>query len=344
MKKLTDFFGFFRRNYSDILGMDVGASGTKVVRLSRTGAQVKVTGVDILPAMSVATANGTAPAPLVLPKPLKSRYVALATSSQGAQVKLLTVPAHSDKTIDVQVNELMGFGGEGGGGDDIRVGYERVQETRTEVRILAVVLPDAAARGMCSLFPEGTIPAPCSVEVSGLASMTAFLQGPGAQHLEDCVAVIDFGAAVTVIALFNKGSMVLVRKLDFGAVNILKKLQDSLGVDQDVAVGILSDGSFDVSKIFHQSMESFLQQLTISLDFVERRENVHVEKLYVCGGGAMLRLWSQEVENATGRKPILWNPFEGMALQPGVYPDRLKGQEGRFTAAIGAALAMVRAS
>ena len=137
--------------------------------------------------------------------------------------------------------------------------------------------------------------------------------------------------------------MVLVRKLDFGAVNILKKLQDSLGVDQDVAVGILSDGSFDVSKIFHQAMETFLQQLTISLDFVERRENVRVEKMYVCGGGTMLRLWSQEVEGATGRKPIPWNPFEGLLLQPGAFPDRLKGQECRFSAAIGAALAMLRA-
>ena len=198
MKKLTDLFGVFRRNYSDILGMDVGASGTKVVRLSRTGVQVKVTGVDILPAMSVVTAEGTPPPSLILPKPLKPRYVACATSSPDAQMKLLTVPAHSDKTLDVQVNELMGFGGSGGGGDDIRVGYERVQETRTEVRILAVVLSDAAARGLCALFPEGTTPAPCSVEVSGLASMTAFHHGPGAQHGDDCVAVNKYVDAVTL--------------------------------------------------------------------------------------------------------------------------------------------------
>ena len=52
-------------------------------------------------------------------------------------------------------------------------------------------------------------------------------------------------------------------------------------------------------------------------------------------------MWGQEIEAATGQKPVLWNPFEGIQLQPGAYPERLKGQEARFAAALGAALSML---
>lgn len=336
MTKLLEMIKIFRRDYSDVLGVDIGASGTKVVRLKRINGQATVVGVELLPVISL-NAEPSTLAPLQLPKSLKAKYVALATSSPGAMVKLLTFPAHTGKSVDAHVNELMGLGENA----EFRVGYEVVQETRTEIRVLAVALPDALAVAMCRLFPEGT-PAPCSVEVSGMACMTAYGRGPGAGHPEECVAVIDFGAASTMVSFFNKGLLMLVRKFDFGAVNILKKLQENLGVDQDVAAGILNDGSFDVSRIVHQAMEPFLQQLTISWDFVERRENVHVASLYACGGGVSLRLWAQEIELATGQKPEIWNPFDGIAVQPEALPAALKGQESRFAAALGSALSMLK--
>jgi Tfp pilus assembly PilM family ATPase len=337
MTKLSELLKVFKRNYSDVLGVDVGASATKVVRIKRLNESPTVVAADILPTISLLSPVPVPSFSSQLPKGMKSRYVALATSGSSSIIKLLTFPPHAEKTTDDHVNELMGLGNS----SDYRVGYEPVMETRVETRVLAVALPDATARALCGLFPEG-IPAPCSVEISGLASLTAYQKGPGALHREDCVAMIDFGAAVTLVSFFFKGSLVLIRKFDFGANNILKKLQDNLGVDQEVAAGILNDGSFDVSRIVHQAMDHFLQQLVIAWDYVERRENTRIGKLYVTGGGVSLRLWVQEVESSTGQAPVLWNPFEGMVVQTGVFPDRLKGQEGRFSAAVGAALGMLR--
>lgn len=335
MTKLAELIKVFRRDYFDVLGVDIGASGTKVVRLKRLNGSVALVAVDLLPVMTLAAP--VTPISATLPKSLKACYVALATSHTGSLIKLLTFPNTSDKSMDTHVNELMGIRDAA----NFRVGYETVHETRAESRVLAVALPDEAARSLCGLFPQGT-PSPCSIEVSGLSSLTAFQRGPGMTHRDDCVAVVDFGAAVTMVSFINKGLLVMVRKFDFGTTNILKKLQDNLGVDQDVAAGILSDGSFDVSRIIHQAMEQFLQQLIISWDFVERREAVRIEKLYVSGGGVSLRLWAQEVEAATGHKPELWNPFDGLIIQPGAIPDKLKGQENRFAGAVGVALGILK--
>lgn len=337
MRKLSDIITIFRHDYSDVLGLDIGTSGTKAVRLKLIRGVATVVAVDILPVISLPESAETPVVPYSIPKALRARYVALAVSRGGGMVKLLTFPAHSGKTSDEHVHELMGLGED----SRYRLGYEIILENRTEVRALASALSETVAKALCQVFPAG-VPAPCSLEISGLASLTAYSRMRGAENAEDCSVVVDFGAAVTLVAFFNKNTLALVRKFDFGTIHILKKLQDSLGVDQDVALGILNDGSFDVTKVVHQAMESFLQQLIISWDFVERRESIRISKLCVCGGGVGLHLWAQEMESATGQAPIKWDPFEGLAIQPGAIPDTIKGQEPRFSAAIGAALAMLK--
>ncbi|MEI8140328.1 MAG: pilus assembly protein PilM [bacterium] len=292
--------------------------------------------MGILPAISLQDSGESSGLNLQIPKALRAPYAAIAVSKGGGIVKLLTFPAHTGKSNDDHVLELMGLGE-----DVYRLGYECIFENRNEVRVLASALPDTVARKICRLFSVG-LPAPCSIEISGLASLTAFGHARGNANEVDCSVVVDFGAEVTLVAFFNKGILSLVRKFDFGTTHILKQLQKSLGVDQDVALGILNDGSFDVTKVVHNAMEPFLQQLIISWDFVERRENAHISKFYVCGGGVGIQLWVQELELATGQVPVKWDPFAGLPVYPKSIPDELKGQESRFASAVGAALAMMK--
>lgn len=337
MKTINDLTKVFQRGYTDVLGLDVAGSCTKAVRLKKANDALTLVAADILPRVTLPGSATEAAHPLSIPRHLQGRYVAIATSAPGAIVKLLTMPIHSDKSTDAHVNELMGLGDN----TEYRVGYEYVAESRNERKVLAAGLPDQAAKALCQLFPTG-IPAPCSVEISGLAGMTAFAAGPGSTHKGDTVATIDFGATSSYVAFFNKGVMTLIRKFDLGSEFILKKLQSSLGVDADVALGILNDGSFDISQVLRQTMEAFLQQLTISWDFVERRENNQISKLYACGGMSGLKSWAKEIEAVTGREPVAWNPLEITESQPGAVPDHLKGQESRFAAAMGAAIAILR--
>lgn len=334
MNKITDLSKLFQRGYADVLGLDIGSSSTKAIRLKKVNGTLTLVAADILPRITLpATATESAP-PLSIPRALQGRYVAIASSAPGAIVKLLTMPIHSDKSTDAHVNELMGLGDNA----DYRVSYEQVSEGRAEHKVLAAGLPGQTAKALCQLFPTG-IPAPCSVEISGLASMTAFSAGPGAKHKNDIVAAIDFGASSSYVAFFNNGVMSLIRKFDMGSDALLKRLQTSLGVDENVALGILNDGSFDISQILRQTMEPFLQQLTISWDFVERRENSQISSLYASGGLSGLKTWAKEIQSVTSREPIVWNPFDCTSIQPGAIPDRLKGQESRFAAAMGSAIA-----
>jgi Tfp pilus assembly PilM family ATPase len=155
------------------------------------------------------------------------------------------------------------------------------------------------------------------------------------------VAVVDAGARLTFMALFNKGVLVLVRKFDLGTETIVTKVQQQLNVDRDTARGIISDGSFDISQSVRAVMDPFLRQLTISKDFVERREDCRVVKCYLSGGASLLRYGVDEIRGATGVDTGLWNPFANLQIADGAYPAELAGHEPRFAAAVGACLGVL---
>jgi Tfp pilus assembly PilM family ATPase len=138
--------------------------------------------------------------------------------------------------------------------------------------------------------------------------------------------------------LFNKGLLALIRRFDFGINTLLDNVQQALGVDRETAQGIVSDGSFDISQSVSEVVEPLVKQLIVSRDFVERRENCHISKLYVSGGLTASRDSLDEIRSAMGIEVALWNPFEGITLAPGTIPDTLTGQECRFSAAIGGVL------
>jgi Tfp pilus assembly PilM family ATPase len=181
------------------------------------------------------------------------------------------------------------------------------------------------------------LPAPYSVEISGLASLSSFLQGPVFQFPEETVGVIDFGADVSFMAIFNKTIPSLVRKFDFGSNAILSRVQQKMGVDADTAFEIVSSGSIDLSQFFTDAMDPFIKQLVISRDFLERRENCRISRIFVCGGATASRDWAAVVHNALGLPITPWNPFDPVTVAPGAIPDSLKGCESRFAAAMGAA-------
>lgn len=324
----------FRPKRTDVVGLDISDTGTKAVRLKRSGSSVTLLAAEILESPTVAALADGDPAPMDLPRTLRARFVSLCMSGHDAVIKLLTFPGHFDQSVESQISEYMGLENP----EQYRLGYKLISSGRGESRVLAVAIPDGHAHAACMLFPSG-LPAPCSLEVSGLASLSAFLHSPAAANTEDAVGVVDFGARSSTVAFLSKGALALVRKLDVGSEHIITRVREALGVEAQVARDILVDGSFDVSQSVSEVLAPFVKQITVSRDFVERRENCRVTRVYACGGAARTPGWIREVQNALGVEIGPWDPFEGITVQPDGMSEAVKAQTGRLTGALGAALA-----
>lgn len=338
MNALQDLIAKFKSGPSDLVSVDIGNTGIKAVRMRKTKEANQVVAVDVLPPALNQGDLASGIVPLDLPQKLKARYVSLAIAGEGATVKLLSFPGpFKDSSIDKVIESL--------GIEDIekyRIAYKLISEGhgRSESRILAVGLPENLAQTAALLFPVGR-PAPFSLEISGLASITAFLNGPATKHKNDAVAAIDFGDNASTFTLFNKGTLALVRRFEIGTDDIVDKVQESLGVDRETAQGIITDGAFDISQSVSEIMEPLIKQLIVSRDFVERRENCSIVRLYASGGVVLSHDSLDEMRSSMGIEVDTWNPFEAenLVIMPDAIPAHLKGQEWRFTAAVGSCLA-----
>ena len=251
-------------------------------------------------------------------------------------VKLLNLPGQLDQNSDGKIREHLGLGD-----GPYRIAYHPIGlgHDRSETRLLAVGLPEGYVQSVNRLFSSG-IPIPTSVEVSGLAALSAFAAGPLQAHEEEAVGVVDYGALVSSDAFFHKRELVLIRKFDFGIFKLLNKIKQALGVELDVARNIIVDGSFDVSQTVKDVSDPFVKQLVISRHFVERRENCRVTRMYVPGGEWVAHDWLNEIKSAMGFDVDFWDPFQSGSLkvQPNAVGPELEGQKSRFAAVIGVAL------
>lgn len=324
-----------KRKISDLAGIDVGDSGVKVVRMQKSRDVVTLLAADILPPIARSPEETGAPFAAALPPRLRGRYACLTVPGQDSIVKLLSFPGPFEPKMEGKLFENLGLKNP----NAYRVGYKIAGDRgpRAESRVLAVAVPETELQAATGLLPTG-VPAPYSLEVAGLATLTAFAHGPGQRHLSEAVGVIEFGASTSSFALFNRGTLAMVRRFGFGTNRLIDRLTESLGVDRDTAIGIVANNSFDIANTVNEVIETPVRQLVVSRDFVERRENCQVASLYVSGGLVLSHDAVDRIGATLGIEVHTWSPFENVKVADGAVPARLVGQDWRLASAIGACL------
>ncbi len=216
----------------------------------------------------------------------------------------------------------------------VRTGTPR---PKAEASFLAVAMPEEDAQAVLAPMASG-IPAPVSLEISGLSALAAFEHGPGRNHASDCVALVEAGKKSICLTIIDAGTVVLTRMLDFGADRLERAVGKKMGLSEDVTQEIIADGAFDTSDILQAVMGAFYQQLIRANDYVERRGDTRISCIYLSGGLCHLDSWGEGIRAVTGREVAVLNPFDGIKMAPDAYPEKWVGQEGRFSAAVGVGL------
>jgi Tfp pilus assembly PilM family ATPase len=327
-----------RRGLSDIVAVDVATSGLKLVRMKRAKEGLTISAVGQIPISElpdVDDSNEEERSRIALPKVFRAKHSALSVTSSRAVIRLLNLPGFSEKSPNAEntVREHVGLE------DGFRLGYSvgGPQRGKSEVNLIAVGLPEEDATSTLEMLGGGT-PAPISVEVSALSAATGFALSVAPRFSKGAVGLIEGGSRVTCLSIFSQNMPVLLRKFEFGSEDILNRIQRDFGVDRETSENIVGESSFDISASVEGAMKGFIRQLSISREFVERRVGASIQAWFVTGGLALTSDWKQNIYESVGRPVEVWNPFENLFMVPGTVPAELKGQEVRFSAAVGAAM------
>jgi Tfp pilus assembly PilM family ATPase len=320
-----------QRGPTDLVGVDFSSTATKIVRLKNQKGGLSLTGLDLLPAVDFTQAASR----MELPRNMLTNYGCLAYTGAAAVVRMVNAPLPgSDESLpEEKLRELLNVT------EDYRVSARLVKrgKGRQDSSLLAAAVPRDDVRYLLNMFPAGP-PAPASLEVSGLAFVSAFLHARGAECEDTAICLLEAGESVSHFVFLNKHSVVLVGKLAFGAKSLRAKLAADLGVDDELAASILNDRSINISTSLSSVMAPPLKQLSISKDFIERHQGCRVSKVYVSGGLSLLPNWSTEVGHLLHAEIGTWSPLENIEVDTEILSDELKKQATRFSAAIGAAI------
>jgi len=318
-----------QRKLSNLLALDFAHSGVKAVRLKKAKGRIVLSAADVLPPVNLDA--GERPN---LPKSLAAYYTSLCASPKEAYLRVFGCALQdSDKMEDV-VRENLSVS------DDFRVAGRVLTEGRgkKESSILGVAIPENAIGQHLDLFVTGA-PAPHSLELSGLAAFSAFMFSRGKQTASQTICLIGTGRRYTYAAFFFKNQLQVINRFEVGGEAMEKQVQIALGVDEEMAGTILAGGSVDVAVPVRTALAPFIKQLSIYREFVERQNKTTLSGVYLSGGEAGSSYWQAAIQDVLSLTPVVWNPFEKIEIPAGVFPEELKGQEPRFAAAVGAALA-----
>jgi Tfp pilus assembly PilM family ATPase len=321
------------RRLTHLLGLDFATTGIKAVRLKKTKDLIALAAADILPPCSPDAEERPA-----LPKPLATYYAALCATMDDAALRVFTQILPEEEDIEALVRTSLNAAA------DSRVGglvLSRAKGKR-ESTLLGISVPEKTIHRYLELFANGA-PAPHSLELSGLAALSAFLYNCGAQTENQTVCVIETGARHTYASFLHRNQLQIINRFDVGGDSLVRQVETALGVDADMAGTILAGGSVDVSSQVRQVLGPFTRQLSIYREFVERQNKSTLSAVYISGGLATSAYWQTAIKEVLGFIPQVWSPFEKIEIQPGAFPENLKGQESRFAAAVGAALAGMEA-
>ncbi len=323
-----------QRRLTNLLGLDFGASGVKAVRVKKIKEGVQLVAADILPATDLHH-----PERPDIPKPLSAYYASLCVSIDDSIVRVFNQPLKEEDSVEEVTRENLSVPA------DHRVAFKVLdrQTGRRESSVLGTAISNDAVQHLLEIFTSGA-PALHSLEIAGLSAFSAFWMDGGHSRTNEAICLIEAGARYTYVGFFHKNRLLLVNRFAVGAETISEQVQQDLGVDADMARTVLSGGSVDVSGPVRAALGPFLKQLSIYREFIERQHKTRLTGVHLSGGLASSPDWRGALAELLDLEPEIWNPFDRLIVPDDLDLEPFKGQEGRFAAALGAALSGLEGS
>ncbi len=313
-----------------ITGVDIGSHAVKICQLKNQGESFSLValGSALLPPGAVEDgvlqdpeAVGEVVASLFDHLKIKNRRVGISISGYSVIVKKITLDPLNEvelaKYIDEEAEQYIPFDI-----DDVYLDYQDLhtntdENPRTEIMLVAAkkeVVDDYL--GMIDALKL----VPVLVDVDGFALENIW--EITAEELEN-VVLVDIGASKMNINIISGGTSVLARDIVVGSEQLTEQIADSLGIEYDEAekikLGVVSaeEHREQLSEIFNHTCIQWVMEIKKAIDlYANNFPDKLLRRLMLSGGGAKVAGLAEFIQQETGLKVALFNPFVGMETNP----------------------------
>jgi type IV pilus assembly protein PilM len=318
----VDWKRIFKLGQQQVFGLDIGSSAIKMVQLRKNGGNYVVTAAGIV------DINDGAESDDGHKKINIQKAIRQCLQSSGIQTKLavcgvcgpetavrhftfpLLLPNEIEGAVLLEAKQVCPSNA-----DDGVVDYQVVPSNKKDISGILVVATNKLLKEK-KRFVEDAIFNNVLMDVDGLALLNCFR---GCQKYEagQTIAILNVGSSCTTLAIIGDENLPSVRDLNYAGKAIIEHvaLKNNVSARMVERVLIGRENSDKIRLELRDNLETACHKLIIDITetlryYTIRRKSKMVEKIFVCGGFALVEGFVDLLNSQLSIATVLWNPFD----------------------------------
>ncbi|MHC4241466.1 MAG: type IV pilus assembly protein PilM [Planctomycetota bacterium] len=314
----------FNFTKTEILGLDIGSSSVKAVRLCKeeSGYAVAAAGIAEIAVSEETSKNlNTINAIRKCFELVGSRTKLAVCGLSGPEVAVrdFEFPPLSASEVDgavlFEASQVCPFNAA-----DSAVDYYLIPNGDDKTKGILVAATNSLIADKVNLAKEASLK--CALmDVEGLALLNCF-RGLVGESEKSTTAILNVGVSGTTVAIMGGNGRPFVRDMTFAGNDIIKQIAADKDMSMEDVKRILSGESTAAQTELHDSLGKACQKLIVDVSntlryYATQEQSTRVEKIFVCGGFALTNGFIELLNSRLGIEAVLWNPFKQIPCDTG---------------------------
>jgi len=343
----------------DIVGIDVGSSAVKIVRLRESRGSFHLENIGIMPLDSETIVDNTIMDSTAIVESIrnllnamkvKTKRVATSISGHSVIIRKISLPVMSEAELEASIQweaeQYIPFDI-----SEVNIDFQILgpdARDPSQMNVMLVAAKKDFVDDYTSIFAESGLE-PVVMDIDCFAVENMFDYNYGFVENE-VVALIDLGASATSVSVLRGETSIFTRDIQTGGNLLSEELQKRLGVSSEEAERAklgdrnISDVDPDsVDEILADAIENLVQEVQRSLDFFSATSSEdQVSKIYLTGGVSNSAKVREKLQERLGITVERVNPFRNVTINEKEFdPEYLDAIGPMFSVAAGLAMRKV---
>jgi type IV pilus assembly protein PilM len=343
----------------DIVGIDVGSSAVKLVRLRESRGNFHLENIGIMPLAAETIVDNTimdstsiveAIQGLMQGMKVKAKRVSASVSGHSVIIRKIMLPIMTESELEASIQweaeQYIPFDI-----TEVNIDFQIIgpdSKDPSQMNVMLVAAKKDFVDDYVAVFTEAGLE-PVVMDIDCFAVENMFDYNYGFVE-EEVVALIDLGASATSVNVLKGEASLFTRDIQAGGNLLSEELQKRLGVSSEEAeqakLGYrdLADVDADaVEEVLNDAIENLVQEVQRSLDFFTATSSEDkVSKVFLTGGVSSSEKIRHTLEERLGIDVERANPFRNITINEKDFDSEYLDAIGpMFSVAIGLAMRKV---
>ena len=358
-----DWKRLLRLNQDEVLGLDIGSSVVKIIQLRKDDAGYAVTAAGIADIAASGEDDNRTEIDTVRAirecfesTGIQTRMAVCSVCGPEVAVRYFKFPSLPPEEMEgamlLEASQVCPFNV-----DDGSIDYQLIPNGENDVSGVLVAATTKLVKRK-SQFAKSASLNNVLMDVDGLALLNCFR---AYERLEAgrAAAILNVGSSYTNLAIMSDNNLPFIRDMAYAGDDITEQIASERNVSTETVRKLLSrrpdsrretrgqagcenptEAEPELGESLARACQKLIVDVTETLRYYEAQEkSAIVEKIFVCGGFALVKGFVELLDNQLPVKASVWNPFEKIRCEAGGHCEDILAKKGPAMA-VAAGLAM----